>query len=127
MEEELGPIPPGERARELWIQHVAGHIVFRDIRGYARSRIAKGCTEGERIAAEKAIDDSVYGLMMVADGVSGRLAHADKAVRLGVRVELLDIETAIVEHSLDLNRGDGLCMGYHGWMEGDFGEDPVTR
>lgn len=25
---------------------------------------------------------------------------------------------------LDLFEGDGMCVGYHGWMEGDFGENP---
>jgi len=29
-------------------------------------------------------------------------------------------------YSLDLARGDGFCMGYHGWLEGDFGKDPVA-
>ena len=27
---------------------------------------------------------------------------------------------------LELSDGDGMCMGYHGWLEGDFGEDPVA-
>lgn len=23
--------------------------------------------------------------------------------------------------------GDGMCMGFHGWKEGDFGEDEITN
>jgi hypothetical protein len=29
--------------------------------------------------------------------------------------------------SLDLRDGDGMCMGYHGWIDGDFGSDPVVE
>ena len=25
-----------------------------------------------------------------------------------------------------MRHGDGMCMGYHGWREGDFGEHPIA-
>lgn len=36
---ELTDPPEDERSRELWIQHVAGFIVFKDMRNYAIQRI----------------------------------------------------------------------------------------
>jgi hypothetical protein len=28
--------------------------------------------------------------------------------------------------TMNMYEGDGVCMGVHGWLEGDFGEDPVA-
>jgi hypothetical protein len=27
----------------------------------------------------------------------------------------------------DLADGDGMCMGFHGWRDGDFGQNPVVE
>lgn len=27
---------------------------------------------------------------------------------------------------MDLRDGDGVCMGFHSWKEGNFGTDPVA-
>ena len=32
-----------------------------------------------------------------------------------------------LEDEVDLVLGDGMCMGYHGWREHDFGEMPIVR
>jgi hypothetical protein len=65
--------------------------------------------------------------MMIADGVSGCLANESNEVSLSL----------IARHSkkssngdfspvaeLELAYGDGMCMAFHGWREGDFGENP---
>jgi hypothetical protein len=122
--------PPSEpRARELWLQHAAGFIVFEDIRRYAMERIESSLSAEAVAAAKKGIDDAVYGLMMVIDGVSGGISNAnynvfiDFVVRLAKRKELID-DGLLSE--VDLRQGDGMCMGYHGWLEGDFGKQPVA-
>jgi hypothetical protein len=28
---------------------------------------------------------------------------------------------------LELFHGDGMCMGFHSWLDGDFGEDPIVE
>ena len=78
----LGPLPTSERRRELWLQHAAGFICFRDMRGYAIEKIDPGLDDKARAAALKAIDDTVYGLMMVVDGVSGGLRNTEYLVHL---------------------------------------------
>lgn len=124
----LGPLPPAGRRRELWLQHAAGFIFFEDVRGYAIRRLDPGLDEKAKAAALKAIDDAVYGLMMVLDSVSGGLGNSEYSVHLETRVCLAEKKEGIGERieSVSLFEGDGMCMGYHGWLESDFGKDPIV-
>lgn len=122
---DLAAVPPEGRARELWLQHAAGFILFQDVRDYARAEMRDGLPPEAREAALKAIDDALYGLMMVADGVSGSLRGERGAVRLALSARLMGPDGENLQ-SLDLAEGDGMCMGFHGWREGDFGRDPVV-
>ena len=82
--------------------------------------------EEARAAAEKGINDALYGLMMVIDGVSGTLANQVQHIELNVQARLVDSQRSNVVAAIDLKDGDGMCMGYHGWLEGDFGAHPVA-
>jgi hypothetical protein len=121
----LGPVPKPDRHRELWLQHAAGFILFEDMRGYAIDQLDPNLDETARKAALKAIDDTVYGLMMILDGVSGNLANAEHSVRLQTKV-CLESKSDEPIASIDLFHGDGMCMGFHMWRQGDFGEDLVA-
>ena len=114
------PNDPGQR--ELWLQHAIGFILFQDVRDYALQQMDASLKDDEKAAAIKAINDAVYGLMMVLDGVTGSLSNESRRVNLRVLAELVDIETDEVVEALDLMDGDGMCMGYHGWIENDFGD-----
>jgi hypothetical protein len=116
--------PPTEyMARELWLQHAAGFIFFEDVRRYAMERVDPALSGEARAAVQKSIDDAVYGLMMVIDGVSGGISNAchtiyvDFIVRLAART---DSQFDNVTSEINLRNGDGMCTGYHGWLEGDF-------
>ena len=39
---------------------------------------------------------------------------------------LVERSSSDVVAAIDLREGDGMCMGYHGWREGDFGKHPVA-
>ena len=121
--------PPEEgRQLEIWIQHAAGFILFEDVRKYAQDRLDSSLSDEARLAALKAIDDAVYGMMMVFDGISGGLQNHEHRVKLEVAVELTDRNTNELISQVKLADGDGMCMGFHGWCEGDFGEyAPVKR
>lgn len=119
--------PPTEpRALELWMQHGAGFILVKNIRDYARERIDSTLDSAARDASLKAIDDALYGLMMIIEGIPAPFQNESERLELEMRVRLSrrlgDIEIA----SLSLAQGDGMCMGYHGWIEGDFGDQPLT-
>jgi hypothetical protein len=121
----LAPPPTSERRRELWIQHTVGFILFEDVRGWAMQRLDPNLDATAKAAALQAINDTVYGLMMVIDGVSGGLRNSEYSVHLQTKACLKRTGSDGVTYSLDLNDGDGFCMAYHGWLEGDFGDDPV--
>lgn len=124
-EHTLAAAPTNPRSRQLWLQHGAGFIMFQDIREYAITRLDPSLDEPARSAAIKGINDAVYGLMMVIDGVSGGLGDGTRTLELDVRVRLLEGDAIVAE--LPLSDGDGMCMGYHSWLNGDFGEDPVAK
>ena len=123
---ELQSPPKEPRAFELWLQHAAGRILMEDVRAYALENIAAGLTAEARAAAEKSINDALYGLMMVIDGESGTLSNENQQVELSVQVQLVERSSSDVVAAIDLREGDGMCMGYHGWREGDFGKHPVA-
>jgi hypothetical protein len=120
----LAPAPTTERLLELWLQHAAGLIIFEDVRGYALERLGPNLDEKAREVATKAIDDAIYGLMMVLDGVTGSLRNSEYWLGLKTEVYLKVKQTGEHIASVDLLRGDGMCMGYHRWLAADFGEEP---
>ncbi|MDQ4039090.1 MAG: hypothetical protein M3313_12270 [Actinomycetota bacterium] len=109
---------------ELWLQHASGFILFEDVRNYALERLDPALGPETRALVVKAVNDALYGLMMVIDGVSGVLRREEIKVELSVTARLLRGDEVTAE--LDLRDGDGMCMGYHGWLEGDFGTDPIA-
>ena len=112
--------PNEERARELWLQHAAGFILFQDIRRYAIDRIPNNTDDNIKELIVKGIDDAVYGLMMIMDGVAGQLENDQYAVSIESIIKLKSNGETIQEiNTLD---GDGMCMGFHGWKENDFGD-----
>jgi hypothetical protein len=123
---ELNHPPQEKRAFELWLQHAAGRILFEDVRGYAIERIDPNLTAEARAAVQKGIDDALYGLMMVIDGVSGGLGNDEQTVELSVSVKLLTNKSEETAAEMTLRDGDGMCIGYHGWLEGDYGEHQVA-
>jgi hypothetical protein len=128
-EHTLADPPSKQRDRELWIQHTAGFIFFEDIRKYAIEQIDPSIKGKNRKAVLKGIDDAVYGLMMVIEGVSGSLKNdhhevlVDFIARYQNREESFGGEISLEKN---LREGDGMCMGFHGWLQGDYGKDPIT-
>jgi hypothetical protein len=108
---ELQPPPRNERSFELWLQHAAGRILFEDVRGYALEKVDPKLSAESRAAAEQAINDALYGLMMVIDGVTGQLRNNKLAVDISIAVRLLNRESNKVTAEIDLREGDGMCMG----------------
>lgn len=126
---DLAPAPTSEEARERWLEHAAGFILFQDVRGYARARIAPDLSPDARAAAEKGIDDAVYGLMMVIEGVTGILSNETERVDLRVIARHVREDgegEGTVLNQRNLAETDGVCGDFHGWKDGDFGEVPVA-
>ena len=123
-EKTLTQPPSGERERELWIQHAAGLILFEDVRNSAIEQLDDDLSSEARATALNAIDDALYAMMSVIDGVAGHLENDEYRVNLAVMVQLTDLEAEEIINEFDLADGDGMCMGFHGWKDGDFGKNP---
>lgn len=112
--------PLGERERELWMQHGAGYIIFENIRKYAINQIPLDATGLNREAYLKGIDNTIYGMMMQMDGVFDSLENEKYRLELQTNIVLFEEEEVIEE--LNTIDGDGMCMGFHGWIKNDFGQ-----
>jgi len=111
------------------LQHAAGFIIFEDVRRYAMEHIDPALNGEARAAVEKGIDDAIGGLMQIIDGVTGGLSNANHTVYIDFVVRLAARGRSQNDGALsevNLRNGDGMCMGYHGWREGDFGKHPVA-
>ncbi|MGE8553331.1 MAG: hypothetical protein ACN6OB_05235 [Chryseobacterium jejuense] len=124
MKKELANPPSDERDRELWMQHGAGYIIFENIRKYAINKIPSEADNILREAYIKAIDNTIYGMMMQMDGIFGSLENENYRLALQTNIVLYKDEKVIEE--LNTFDGDGMCMGFHGWIENDFGSDEIV-
>ncbi len=124
MSKELATPPSDERDRELWMQHGAGYMIFENIRKYAMDKIPADIEEALREAHLKAIDNTLYGMMMQMDGVFGDLEN--ESYRLALQTNIVLYKGDEVLEELDTLNGDGMCMGFHGWVEKDFGSDLIV-
>jgi hypothetical protein len=117
----LGAIPDTERGRELWFQNAAGYILNRDAGLYAVRQLDPDLSPDARAAALKAINDTLYGMCMIADGVTGGISTPEGHTSLSIQVDHQPEEaSSTMPFRLDLFDGDGACMGYHAWIEGNF-------
>jgi hypothetical protein len=119
------PPQPG-RDRELWFNHAAGYLLMRDIRDYAISKIDPSLSAGEEAAARTAIDHAMYGLMMVLDGVPDLLQSKDLALSFEPKFVLRRADEDEPVEVLEQRDFEGFCMGFWGWLEGDYGDYPIT-
>ena len=96
------------------------------MRKYAIDHIPGNTDEKTKELIVKGIDDAVYGLMMIMDGVTGRLQNDRYAVFIE-RIIKLQRDGEVIQEINTFN-GDGMCMGFHGWKENDFGDiEPVQK
>ena len=68
--------------------------------------------------------------MIVLAGVTGALANDSERIHFRVVAQHIqqgesDDDTVISE--VDLADGDGMCTGYHRWIDSDFGSSPVVE
>jgi len=118
--------PPAEpRSLELWLQHTAGFIFFEKVRAAGLATLAPDAPDAIRAAVELAVDATTYALMMQIDGVSGGLRGGDAEIALTFGVDLIKNDAVVAK--VDLRDGDGMCMGFHSWIDGDFGTDAVVE
>ena len=95
------------------------HLVAAAI-DYAVGRIPAGADSAARELAAKAARDAVYGAMMLLDGVASSDLGRDGRVQYVLLSRVLARSSGAVVEEVELAPGgDGLCMGFHGWVVGE--------
>lgn len=64
-------------------------------------------------------------MMMQMDGVFDPLENDE--FRLELQTSILLFKNEEVVKAINTLDGDGMCMGYHDWMEDNFGEDKIIK
>lgn len=121
----LAQPPTGDRARELWMQHAAGFLLFEKVRAAGLATLDETVSAETRAAVELAVDSTIYALLMQIDGVSGGLRGGEHELELTFGVQLTKGGSRVA--AVDLREGDGMCMGFHSWVEADFGADAIVE
>ncbi len=114
--------PADPHARWIEAGNTFGRHLLAAARDYAFERIPVSTLPEVRETAKRAALDAIYGMMMLLDGVTD--TKLDKSHRveyaLVARVRTADQLDPVEQFELAPD-GDGLCMGYHGWVARDFG------
>lgn len=122
----LGDVPDDDSARVIHLSHVFGWTLFDVSRRPALDRVGS-LPESVQPAVERIVDSTLYAVLQILDGVIDP-----------IRSERLDLEFALVAwmrgpengqvSEVELApAGEGLCIGFHSWVEGDFGTAPSAQ
>jgi hypothetical protein len=114
--------PEDPRDRELEAENTFGMHLFMHVRDAALERIPAGLSAECRLAAARAIDDTIYQMLALLDGVPGRAVGPEAVAEYVLSVHLKRRGSNSVETFGLAPGGDGLCMGFAGWREGKFGD-----
>lgn len=113
--------PTDEHARWIKMGHFFGKTMMEEIKGRAEERIDPNISAEARMAAEKAIKDTMYGFMMLLDGVTGCDIDEEHGVEFALMARVFNSNTREYLEEIELApEGDGLCMGFHMWEDGEF-------
>ena len=117
-------VPEEPRERSLWVQHRTGLLLMTEVRQRVIDDLPADLSDETRAVACKAVDDTLYCLMMLVEGVVAPARDASGGIDFEVDLvgRLVDSGTGEVLHTESLRDGDGACMGLTGWLEGDYGD-----
>jgi hypothetical protein len=111
--------PKSKDGRRIEMTNHFGRDLMIAARNYAFEKIpAEASPEAKRLA-RKALLDAIYGVTMLLDGVSNNLIDEQRSVEyaLMARVVTRDDKAETLEEIELAPDGEGLCMGYHDWVE----------
>lgn len=115
-------VPEDSSERCLWMQSMTGLMLMTRVRQSVITDLPADLGDVARAAACKAVDDTLYSLMMLVDGIFAPVR--DTAGKIGFEVDLVgrlvEPETGRVLHTESLHDGEGACAWLVGWLEGDY-------
>jgi hypothetical protein len=123
-EMDMGPLPSDAHDRLIHLSNVFGRVLFDAARDPARER-ASALPEASRDEALALVDEVLYAVVQVLDGVTRPIGNDQVDMQIVVSARLRDKATGEISELVELGpEGEGLGMGFAGWVEGDFGSLP---
>jgi hypothetical protein len=121
---EIGQLPEDEHAHLIHLSNAFGRLLFDVVRAPAREG-AKSIPDSCRPSVESLLDDQLYAVLQMLDGVTMPLGNDQIRAEFVLKARLRDRSdlSAVEEVELGPN-GEGFCMGFQGWRDGDFGAVP---
>lgn len=109
--------PPDAHGRWLAAANAFGRHLMAAARDYAIERIPANATANERELARSVTLDALYGMMTLLDGIADSHVGPDHIAEYVLLSRVRSSQTGTVVEQFELSPdGDGLCMGYHGWV-----------
>jgi hypothetical protein len=120
----IGEVPEDEHSRLVHLSNAFGKLLFETVRTPARGRTLL-LDDFARAPVEELLDKQLYGVIQILDGVTYPIRNEDVEVEfvLSARLRRRENQEVIAQVELGPN-GEGLRMGYAGWLEDDFGDVP---
>jgi hypothetical protein len=118
---DIGPLPQDPHARLIHLSNVFGRVLFDTARDPAMNQ-ARSLPKSMRPEAERLVNDVLYAVVQVLDGVTEPITNDRLRVEIVLSARLRDKATGQVSDVVELGpNGEGLTMGFAGWVRGDFG------
>jgi hypothetical protein len=121
---DIGPLSSDAHDRLIHLSNVFGRVLFDAARNPARER-ASVLPETSRQEVLALVDDVLYAVVQVLDGVTPPIGNDQVGIEFVISARLRDKTTGEVSGVVELGpNGEGLGMGFAGWVQGDFGSSP---
>lgn len=107
---------------ERWIDaaNIFGAQLFTTAREEQISNLSESLTERERTIAVESIDNTLYAVLMMLDGVADLKLDSKHSTEYSLMQRVFDEESKLVSEIELAPNGDGLCMGFHDWKANEF-------
>ena len=120
-EMDVGPIPEDPHARLIHLSNAFGRVLFDLARNPARER-TRSMPEEVQSQAQTLVDDVLYAVVQLVDGVTSPIGNDQLDLQFVLSARLRDKRTRQTIELVEPGpNGEGLCIGFADWVQGDFG------
>jgi hypothetical protein len=118
---DLGRIPEDEHARLIYLSNVFGRLFVEMARSPAHERAAL-LPQEVRQEVISIVDSALYAVVQILDGVIDPIRNDQLDLEFALLARLRETSSGSTVDEVELGpSGEGLCIGFHGWVERDFG------
>jgi hypothetical protein len=121
---DIGQVPEDAHARLIYLSNAFGRLLFETARAQAREE-ASSLPDPLQTQLQELLDAQLYAVLQILDGITVPIGNDRINLEFVLKARLRERENGEVFEEVELGPdGEGLCMGFQGWVEGDFGAVP---